>query len=102
MGGGFWITMRFSEVEADEGRPHGLMYAVSLHGPSDDRIIGYDNAHRPDVFSGPSGRARQRELAFDHRHVRGKVTVYNFTTPLQLLSDFWDDVERILAEARIP
>lgn len=28
----------------------------------------------------------------DHRHLRGRQTPYVFTTPAQLLADFWDDV----------
>jgi len=30
----------------------------------------------------------------DHRHFRGAEALYTFTTPAQLLADFWKDVER--------
>ena len=29
----------------------------------------------------------------DHRHAHGKQTPYAFTTPAQLLADFWNDVD---------
>lgn len=31
----------------------------------------------------------------DHRHIGKRETPYQFTTPEKLLSDFWNDVERI-------
>lgn len=31
----------------------------------------------------------------DHRHVGRRETSYLFTTPEKLLSDFWNDVEKI-------
>ena len=30
----------------------------------------------------------------DHRHIGGTETDYAFTTPAQLLADFWNDVDR--------
>lgn len=30
----------------------------------------------------------------DHRHFRNEEAPYTFTTPAQLLADFWNDVER--------
>ncbi len=30
----------------------------------------------------------------DHRHFQEKEATYTFTTPAQLLADFWNDVER--------
>ena len=95
---GFWITMRVLKVEPDDIRPHGLQYSLTLHDSKDDRILGYDNAHVVDVATGPAKKSK-RPLAADHVHRRGKKTVpYRFTSPLQLLQDFWRDVYRILDE----
>jgi hypothetical protein len=30
----------------------------------------------------------------DHKHLDGEQTPYTFTTPTQLLADFWNDVNR--------
>jgi len=98
VGGGFWVSMKARKVPPDEGRPHGIQYALTLHRPGSDRIMGYDNAHAPDIGSGPSRPSRRNALAYDHRHYRGTITTYNFVSPVRLLEDFWADVERLLKE----
>ena len=101
VGGGFWVSMKARLVEKSGGRPHGIQYALTLHRPGNDRIVGHDNAHQPKVGSGPSSPSRTRALAFDHRHFKGKITVYEFDSPLKLLEDFWADVDTILKEEGI-
>jgi Family of unknown function (DUF6516) len=101
VGGGFWISMKARRVEKGGGRPHGIQYALTLHRPGNERIVGYDNAHSPKIGSGPSSLSRSRALAFDHRHFKGKVTPYEFGSPEKLLEDFWLDVEKILKEEGI-
>ena len=88
VGGGFWVSMKARRVEPGEGRPHGIQYALTLHRPGNDRIVGFDNAHKPRVGSGPSAPSRGRTLDFDHRHFKGKVTPYAFESPEKLLEDF--------------
>ena len=93
---GYWVTIRVFRVEPDQGRPHGLQYALSLHDEKDDRILGYDNAHAVDVATGPSRKSR-RPQAYDHIDRRGmKSKPYKFTTPYKLLEEFFADVEAIL------
>ena len=95
---GFWVAMRVSKATPDQARPHGLKYALTLHDRNDDRILGYDNAHTVDTTRGPARRSK-RTVTADHVHRRGKQPVpYAFTTPLQLLEDFWADVYRLLDE----
>lgn len=101
VGGGFWVSMKARKVPADKGRPHGIQYALSLHRPGNERVMGYDYAHSPDVGSGPSRRSRRRSLLYDHRHYRGATKAYAFESPAKLLEDFWADVERILREEDI-
>ena len=101
VGGGFWVSMKARRIPPDAGRPHGIQYALTIHRPGNDRVMGYDNAHSPDVGSGPSRRSRRRSLSYDHRHYREVTRAYAFETPAKLLEDFWADVERILKEEGI-
>jgi Family of unknown function (DUF6516) len=93
---GYWVTIRVTKVEPDEGRPHGLQYALSLHDENDDRVLGYDNAHPVDVATGPAQKSK-RPKAHDHIDRRGgRRKPYKFTTPFKLLEDFFADVDEIL------
>ena len=61
-------------------------------------FLGYDNSHAVDVAAGPAKKSR-RPKAFDHIDRRGKKSVaYQFTTPFQLVADFFAEVEKILKE----
>jgi len=95
---GYWVTFRVREVEVSEHRPHGFQYSLSLHGPNDDRILGYNNAHAVDVGTGPARKSR-RPKAFDHINQKGKKPApYAFKSPYDLIKDFLADVDRILKE----
>lgn len=102
VGGGFWISFKVRQVEQSPERPYGIQYSLTLHKPGNDRIVGYDNAHRPKIGTGPASASRSRAHAFDHRHFKGHVTPYRFEGPGKLLEDFWADVETILREEKIP
>jgi hypothetical protein len=102
LGGGYSIQIRVSRVQPDAGRPHGIQYALSMHAPGGRRILGYDNAHSPPPpRRGPSKRSVTPPV-YDHVHKRGKVFPYQFTSPGDLLVDFWNDVEEILKEEGVP
>ena len=63
-----------------DAAPDGIRYALTLHGPNNDRVLGYDNDH-----------------GHHHRHpAAGEVTEYAFTTCAQLVEDFFGDVDRYL------
>lgn len=64
-------------------RVHGLIYSL-FYGRAGERIIGYDNE---------AGKG-------DHRHYRDHEELYSFTTFETLLSDFWRDVRREIANER--
>jgi hypothetical protein len=89
-------------VSPDEGRPHGIHYTLTLHGADGERVVGYDNAHRPDIGTGPARRSRRRSRGRDHRHFHGRVTWYDFETPVKLMEDFWSDVQKVLEEEGVP
>ncbi|KYZ85034.1 hypothetical protein A3Q32_21300 [Alcanivorax sp. KX64203] len=95
---GYWIKIKAWAVKPSPEVPHGIRYSLTLHEPYGRRILGYDNAHavRPTRGFKYAGRI----LAHDHRHqhAKDKGTIYEFTDAAQLLSDFFDDVDRMLVE----
>ncbi|MBN5111924.1 hypothetical protein JY416_01870 [Stenotrophomonas maltophilia] len=99
-GGGYWIKLDAKRVKVQEGIPHGISYSLTLHEPSGDRILGYDNAHA--VKPGNKFKYAGRVLDFDHKHRHGKDRggPYEFQNASQLLSDFFNDVDRVLEEVR--
>lgn len=60
-----WVRFVVTRVPATKEKPHGLDYSLTLHGPSREHLVGYDNAHQ--VTSG-SGPGKKRHEAQDHRH----------------------------------
>src|SRR5882724_10941163 len=97
---GYWVAIRAVRVEADELRPHGLQYSLTLHNQDGDRILGYDNSHRVDTATGPARRSK-RPTALDHIDRKRRRSVpYRFTTPFKLLEDFFAAVDDILRKER--
>jgi hypothetical protein len=76
-------------------KPHGLDYALTLHGPGGIRLAGFDNAHAARHSGGPGGKSLG---ASDHRHYLGTVRPYRFKDAGTLLEDFWTLVDRVLKE----
>jgi hypothetical protein len=99
-GGGYWIKVEAMRVQVSLNRPHGIKYSLSLHEPSGARIVGYDNAHAP------PGRGRRQysgqRFSFDHRHrhAADKGIRYDFSTPYQLLEDFFSEADEVLKSHR--
>ena len=52
--GDYWVKFVVTRVPASPEKPHGLDYSLTLHGPSGERLVGFDNAH-------PVGRGRRGE-----------------------------------------
>ena len=98
VGSGYWVSMKAFFVPSHKGQPHGLNYTLTLHTPGDSRLVGYDNAHEPKLYSGPASRSRRRLLCWDHRHWRGMTYAYDFVSAERLVADFWDDVDKMLKE----
>lgn len=91
---GYWVKFVVRRVKVTEERPHGLDYEITLHDPRNNRIAGFDNAHRVPKRSGPGGRIS----AHDHKHRFKTITAYNYADPETLVTDFWDLVESVLRE----
>jgi hypothetical protein len=87
---GYRVKIAARRVSPTSGRPHGIRYSLTLHDLSGRRIYGIDNAHR-------SGSGRPE---FDHRHVYGprRIASYVYRGPVELLDDFYREVERVLRE----
>jgi hypothetical protein len=100
--GGFWVSVKAFRVPPDACRPQGINYSLSMHAPSGERLVGYDNAHPPKIGSGPAARSKRRRRGCDHRHFRGRIAWYEFQSPVKLMKDFWRDVQTILEEEGVP
>ena len=100
-GGGYWVKIEVRLLaELTTERPHGIAYSLTLHNPSGQRILGFDNAHA--VKRVKRGRYSGRCVEYDHVHRfqsdPGKP--YAFVDAYQLLSDFFVAVDRVLKEHR--
>lgn len=66
--GGYWLKFEITKVKASEEKPHGLDYSFTLHGPDNQRLIGFDNAHN---VPAKGSRFKKRPKAMDHWHRTG-------------------------------
>jgi hypothetical protein len=88
--GGHWVKFVVTRVSVTPEKPDGLDDALTLHGPSGERLVGFDNAH-------PVGRGRRGEPT-DHRHRLRTVKPYDYHDAAALLADFWQAVDAVLNE----
>ena len=88
--GGHWVKFVVTEVPVSPEKPHGLDYALTLHGPDGVRLAGFDNAH-------PVG-GRKRGEPRDHRHRLRTARPYDYQDAATLLADFWEMVDAVLKE----
>lgn len=93
MGQGYWVKMRVQTVNSDLNRPAGISYSLTLHAPSGERLVGFDNAHAVRRGAGPGGGSKP---PFDHAHFGGRTKRYDYQDPEQLLCDFWQAVNLML------
>lgn len=87
-------------TEVTPQRPHGISYALVLRPKAGGAPwVRFDNAHA--VAQRSRGR---KPTVYDHWHrtMHDKGRLYEFTTVLQLLDDFWREVKRALDEKGIP
>lgn len=96
---GFWVKMEASRVASTPERPQGIKYSLTLHAPDGSRLIGFDNAHGVSPKGSKFLNAGQK-FPFDHfhRHADDISVLYEFDTAYQLLSDFYQAVDRVLKE----
>jgi len=68
---------------------------LTLHAVDGERLVGFDNAHAVKIGSGPS---RRMSSTHDHRHRYGMTKPYKYQGALELLQDFWNEVDAVLKE----
>lgn len=93
MDSGHWTKIEARLVVPDEHTPHGVRYCLTLHNRLNHRLLGYDNAHG---IKPQRKKYGARRVVWDHRHKGKLVEPYEFESALQLLEDFWADVDRII------
>ena len=93
---GYWVKIEVRRTKPTPRRPHGLAYSLTLHDSEGVRLLGFDNAH---VVSPRGGRFKAGPIAHDHWHrtQSDPGRPYEFRSALQLVQDFLNEVERILA-----
>lgn len=87
--GRYRVNFRVKAVPVTPMRPHGLDYSLTLHGPDNKRIAGFDNAHPP-----PRGRWTN---PFDHSHRNKTIKPYEYRDAAALLEAFWKLVDDVLS-----
>ena len=97
---GYWLKFEIKRVAATKERPHGLRYSFTLHAPEGTRLVGFDNAHGLPAKSPRFGAAAQVSDHW-HRSANDPGRPYAFKDAETLIDDFFDAVERVLAERGI-
>jgi hypothetical protein len=88
-----WRVIKRSELtDVTPQRPHGMSYALILQDEAGNRLLGFDNSH---AFDGAAPEDR-----YDHEHRPGQIGQrfrYDFVTASDLISDFFERLERYCA-----
>jgi hypothetical protein len=79
-----------TRVPVSAEKPHGLDYSLTLHGPENQWLVGFGNAHP--VAKQALGRPQ------DHRHRLRTIRPYDYRDAATLLGDFWSTVDAVLRE----
>ena len=87
------VIFKVALVAVTPEMPHGLKYSLMLLNARNERVICFDNAHSVRQGSGPG---KKRLIQFDHKHIRNRVTPYDFKDAATLLQDFWKAVDTLL------
>ena len=91
----YLTRFRAKQIEPTKEKPHGINYSLTLHDPAGKRVLGYDNAHATKATDGPGGKKTQSQ---DHIHRYDTIRPYKFKDVATLLTDFWENVDKILTE----
>ena len=89
---GLWVKFEVLKVTPSQKRPHGIKYSLSLHDRKNSRIMGFDNAHSVDG-----------NHTYDHWHRSNNDSgrIYHYQNAAKLLTDFWEEVDKILNFLRV-
>ena len=88
--GSYWVRFVVTRVAVSPGKPHGMDYSLTLHGPDGERLVGFDNAHPVE--------GQKRGGPQDHRHRLRTIRGYEYRDAATLLAEFWGTVDAVLRE----
>ncbi len=91
--GHYWVKFEVHRVPATTSKPHGLDYSLTLHGPENERLLGFDNSHPVP----PTKRGEPQ----DHHHLHKTVRPYEYKDAAALLEAFWADVDAFLDKLEV-
>jgi hypothetical protein len=96
-GDGDVVEFTVKQTEKTAARPHGISYALVFRPRNGAPYVRFDNAH---AVERPGGKFVKAPAAYDHWHgtENDQGRLYEFTTAMQLLDDFWSEVKRVLNE----
>lgn len=94
---GCWIKFEVSITDISPVRPHGIRYSLTLHNRYGQRVMGYDNAHSVRLPNKYKYTGRRVEYDHYHRHQSDNGVPYEFRDSYQLLQDFFNSVDKVLA-----
>ena len=97
MDNGYWVKFEARRVAPSTQLLHGIRYSLTLHNRDNKRVLGFDNSH---AVKPGRNRFGARKTTWDHKHRRDDIAAYEFETHGKLLEDFWQEVERVIAERR--
>lgn len=72
---GLWVKFEAKKVSPTTDRPHGIRYSLTLHDRTNERIIGFDNAHAIE-YGGKQNVARLAELSIIGIEMRKMMVVH--------------------------
>lgn len=98
---GSWVKIEARLVSANDHRPHGVKYSLTLHARDGQRLMGYDNAH---AVNRKGKRHVSERVPYDHKHPfeSRQPVLYEFSSPEELLNDFFAEVDQVLKEVQKP
>jgi len=89
MDNGYWVKFEAHKVVPSVAMPNGVKYSLTLHDKTNQRVIGYDNAHS---YKSSKKYGATKET-YDHIHKRMDIIPYEFESAGQLIEDFWKTAE---------
>ena len=101
IGGGYWYKIEARRVDVSPSVPHGVKYSLTLHEPMGLRVLGIDNAHRPNLTGAEGKSASRRRVEYDHEHTGRRIIAYEYMSASDLIEDFFDKAETYLKKRGI-
>jgi hypothetical protein len=90
---GLWVKFDVTLVTQSENRPHGIRYSLTLHDRSNQRIMGFDNAH---VIKHKCRNNNPKAYDHVHYYLATHPKGYCYKNAASLLEDFWHAVDKTL------